>query len=158
MNTVTQIAKHFRDVHFGGNWTSVNLKDTLADVNWQEATTKISSLNTIAALVFHINYYVAGITDVLQDRPLLIRDKFSFDLPPVQSPDDWENLRSKMFADAEKLADLLAQMPDEKLGGTFFDEKYGSYYRNLLGLIEHTHYHLGQIVLLKKLLRQAEQD
>ena len=37
---------------------------------------------------------------------------------------------------------------------TFADEKYGHYYRNLHGIIEHTHYHLGQIVLIKKLLQQ----
>lgn len=32
MNVTTQIAKHFREVHFGGNWTDVYLKETLADV------------------------------------------------------------------------------------------------------------------------------
>jgi len=34
MTLIEQIAKHFRDVYFGGNWTAVNLKDTLADVSW----------------------------------------------------------------------------------------------------------------------------
>ena len=32
MNLTQHSAKHLRDVHFGGNWTSVNLKDTLAGV------------------------------------------------------------------------------------------------------------------------------
>jgi hypothetical protein len=32
----------------------------------------------------------------------------------------------------------------------FDDGKYGTVLRNILGLIEHTHYHLGQIVILKK--------
>lgn len=65
MNPIQQIAKHFRDVHFGGNWTSVNLKDTLADINWQQATTKVHDLNTIAVLVFHVNYYVSPVLKVL---------------------------------------------------------------------------------------------
>lgn len=52
MNLTTQIAKHFREVHFGGNWTTSNLKDHLADITWQQATTKIYSLNTIAALAY----------------------------------------------------------------------------------------------------------
>ncbi|MGN6163930.1 MAG: hypothetical protein ACTHOF_05245 [Flavisolibacter sp.] len=43
-------------------------------------------------------------------------------------------------------------MADSKLDEIFVDEKYGTYYRNLQGIIEHTHYHLGQIVLIKKLL------
>jgi hypothetical protein len=53
MNLTAQIAKHIRDVHFGGNWTCSNLKDNLADVTWQQATTKVRSFNTIVALVYH---------------------------------------------------------------------------------------------------------
>ena len=29
MNASTQIAKHFRDAYFGGNWTTVDLKEQL---------------------------------------------------------------------------------------------------------------------------------
>ena len=104
MNLTAQIAKHFRDVHFGGNWTSVNLKETLADVTWQQATTKIYSLNTIATLVFHINYYVSAVTKVLQGEPLTAHDKYSFDLPPIQSQEDWEKLLNKTWSDAENFA------------------------------------------------------
>ena len=155
MNVTTQITKQFRDVHFGGNWTSVNLKETLTDVTWQQATTKIGSLNTIAALVYHINYYVTAIIKVLQGGPLDAHDKFSFDLTPIQSQQDWEELVNKLFTDAENFAALIQQLPDSKLEETFIDEKYGTYYRNLHGIIEHTHYHLGQIVLIKKMLLQA---
>ncbi|HHH49569.1 MAG TPA: DUF1572 domain-containing protein, partial [Saprospiraceae bacterium] len=49
-----QIAKHFSTFHFGGNWTDVNLRDTLEDVTWQQATTQVYSFNTIATLVFHL--------------------------------------------------------------------------------------------------------
>ena len=152
MNTADQIAKHFRDVHFGGNWTSVNLKETLADVSWEQATAKTGHLNTIASLVFHINYYVGAILKVMRGGPLDAHDKFSFDLPPLQSKDDWDALVNKLFKDAADLACLIEQLPDEKLDTSFGQEKYGNYYRNLHGLIEHTHYHLGQIVLIKKLL------
>ena len=155
MNLTTQIAKHFRDVHFGGNWTSVNLKETLTDVTWQQATTKVYSLNTIATLVFHINYYVSAVTKVLQGEPLTAHDKYSFDLPPVQNHEDWEKLLNKTWSDAENFVQLIDQLPESKLGETFSDEKYGTYYRNIHGIIEHTHYHLGQIVLIKKILLQS---
>jgi hypothetical protein len=154
MNLTAQIAKHFRDVHFGKNWTSVNLKETLADITWQQATTKIYSLNTIATLVFHINYYVSAVTKVLQGEPLTAHDKYSFDLSPIQSQEDWENLLKKTWSDAENFARLIEQLPESKLAETFSDEKYGNYYRNIHGIIEHTHYHLGQIVLIKKILSQ----
>lgn len=156
MNLPAQIAKHFRDVHFGGNWTSVNLRETLQDINWQQAATQVHSFNTIAALVFHINYYVSAVLKVMEGGPLTASDKFSFDHPPVRSQQDWENMLEKTWADAEKFAALVEKLPPEMPDNTFCDEKYGSYYRNLHGIIEHTHYHLGQIVLIKKLLQENE--
>jgi hypothetical protein len=147
-----QIAKQFRDVHFGGNWTASNLKDNLEGIDWKQATTKVSSFNTIAALVCHINYYVRVVSKVLQGEKLDASDKFSFDQPPILSQEDWMNLLDKTWADAERFSSLIEQMPENMLWEDFFDGKYGNYYRNLHGIIEHAHYHLGQIVLIKKMI------
>ena len=152
MNVTAQVAKQLRDVHFGGNWTASNLKQHLSDVTWQQATTKIPSFNTIAALVYHMNYYVSAVIKVLQGGPLDAHDKYSFDHPPVLSQQDWENLLDKTWVDAETLATLIEQVPDAKLSENFLDGKYGTWYRNLDGVVEHIHYHLGQIVLIRKML------
>jgi hypothetical protein len=155
MNLPTQIAKQFRDVHFGGNWTASNLKENLADITWQQATAKVNSFNTIAALVYHMNYYVSVVLKVLQGERLNASDKYSFDLPPIYSQDDWEKLLDKTWKDAENFAGSIEQLPENKLWEVFSDEKYGTYYRNIHGIIEHIHYHLGQIVLIKKILLQT---
>jgi hypothetical protein len=157
MQLATQIAKHFRDVYFGGNWTSVSLKDALADLSWQQATTRTYSLNTIAALVYHVNYYVSVVSKVLLGEPLHASDKYSFDMPPIQSEGDWQQLLNKLWTDAERFVALIEQLPDNKLEEIFEDKKYGTYYRNLHGIIEHTHYHLGQMVMIKKMLLQQDQ-
>ena len=154
MSLTAQIAKHFREVHFGGNWTGVNLKDTLTDITWQQATTTVQSYNTIAAIVFHIHYYVGVTLKVLQGEPLEGHDRYSFDVPHIECAQQWQDLLDTTWADAESFADLVAQLPDSRLHENFYDGKYGNYYRNLSGVIEHTHYHLGQIVLLKKMIRQ----
>lgn len=153
MNITKQIAKHFREVHFGGNWTVSCFKDQLADVNWQEATRKVNGLNTVAVLVFHTGYFVDALLDVLEGKPLTSNDKFSFDHPPIQSEEDWEKMKKRFFNQAEKAATLIEQLPDSKLAEDFADKKYGNYYRNLHGIIEHSHYHLGQIALIRKLIR-----
>ena len=154
MNPSAQIAKHFREIHFGGNWTGSNLEDSLGGVDWQLATTKVYSFNTIAALVYHINYFVDAVLKVLRGGVLDAHDKYSFDHPPIQSQEDWETLLKKTFADAEEFARLVEQLPESKWEETFSEEKYGNYYRNMHGIIEHTHYHLGQIVIIKKILLQ----
>ncbi|MBS1567710.1 MAG: DUF1572 domain-containing protein [Bacteroidetes bacterium] len=152
MNVAKQIAKHFRDVHYGGNWTGVNIKDSLTGLSWEQATTKVHSFNTIAVLVFHMNYYVGLIIKVLEGGPLDGSDKYSFDLPPIRSEEDWQRLLDKYWKDADTFIALVEQLPDSRLAEDFSDKKYGDYYRNLHGVTEHCHYHLGQISLIKKLV------
>ncbi len=154
MSFSKQIAKHFREVHFGGNWTVSNLRDQLSDVTWEQATTKVYSFNTIATLVYHINYYVFIASKVLQGGALVGKDEESFNHPSILSQQDWENMLKKVWIDAEIFANLIEQLTDEKLMDNFAEEKYGNYYRNIHGIIEHTHYHLGQIVLIKKIIHK----
>lgn len=154
MNLSSNIARHFQEVYFGGNWTSSSLKETLADVSWQEATTSIESCNTIATLVFHIHYFVSVTSKVLQGHPLDGNDKLSFDHPPIKSEEDWKKFTEQCFREGEAFSQLITQLPETNIWENLADEKYGTYYRNLQGIIEHTHYHLGQIALLKNILRQ----
>jgi hypothetical protein len=149
-----QIAKHLRDVHFGGNWTCVNLKDTLKDVTWEEANTQVRSFNTITTLVHHISYYVDIIIKVFEGKPLEGKDEESFKYSPITSEEAWQKKLESVYSDVEKIAAMIELLPDGKFSETFMQEKYGSYYRNTAGIVEHTHYHLGQIVFLKKMIRE----
>jgi uncharacterized damage-inducible protein DinB len=154
--TCTQLAKHFRDVHFGGNWTSVNLKETLEDIDHVRANTKTGNLNTILALLYHIHYYTREVLKVLKGGALDASDKFSWEHPMIETETEWRMLIQKLLEDAESFARQVEQLPEEKLSAPMADPKYGSWHRNILGIIEHTHYHLGQIVLIKKLISNAE--
>jgi len=154
MSTVLQLAKRFREVLLDGLWiANTNFKDQLKDVTWEQATAKVGSLNTIAMLTFHIDYYIAGLIRVFEGGDLEIRDQYSFDLPPIESHEQWEELLNKLWNDSEKFASLLEQMPDSKMDEVFVDGKYGTYLRNIDGMTEHCYYHLGQITLIKKLMK-----
>ena len=153
MESPSQIAKRFREVVLNGTWVAgTNFKDQLSTVSAEQATQKIGSLNTIALLTSHIHYYISGILNVLEGGTLDIRDKFSFDFPAVKSQEDWEKVLNKFWNDSEKFANLVEQMTEEKLNEDFTDRMYGSYQRNINAMIEHCYYHLGQIVLIKKLI------
>ncbi|MCB2092400.1 MAG: DinB family protein [Alphaproteobacteria bacterium] len=153
MTPSAQLANRFREVILNGRWVAnTNFKAQLSGVSWEQATRKVGSLNTIAALTFHIHYYIAGILKVFEGGALDIRDKYSFDMPPIQSQQDWDKLRDSLWRDAERFADLVEQMPEARLQAIFVDEKYGAYQRNIDGMIEHSYYHLGQVSLIRKLL------
>lgn len=154
MNSAVQLSKRFREVLLDGLWiANTNFKDQLSGIRWEQAVTQVGSLNSIAMLTFHIHYYIAGVIPVFEGGDLEIKDQYSFDLPVIESQAQWEEIVNLLWDDAERFAALVAQMPDEQLDQVFADEKYGTYRRNIEGMIEHCYYHLGQITLIKKLLK-----
>jgi hypothetical protein len=147
------VANRLREVLLNGHWVAnTNYKEQLLSISREEAAQKIGSLNTIAAITFHINYYLSGLLNVFNGGKLEISDKYSFDCPPIQSETDWKTLVDEFLSNSEKFADAVAQMHDEKFDAVFVDEKYGTYLRNIEGVIEHSYYHLGQISLLRKMI------
>ena len=154
MNTY-QLSKRFREVLLDGTWVAnTNYKDQLAGMEWEIATAKIHSLNTIAVLAQHIHYYIQGINNVFNGGTLDISDKFSFDFPEIRSQQQWDNFLLRFWDDSEQFAARVEQLSEEQLSQAFTDEKYGNYQRNIDAMIEHAYYHLGQIVLIAKLARR----
>lgn len=149
------VAGQVEGVWFGGNWTAVDLTQALSDVSWQEATQRVGEFHSIAELVYHIDYFVQAVLDVIDGKPLDAHDSVSFDVRAVASKEDWEQVCRTMFDNARQLAESVKSLPEDRWTQTFVEAKYGSWYRNLCGLVEHAHYHLGQIMMLKRLIRQS---
>jgi hypothetical protein len=149
-------ASRLREVLLNGHWiANTNYKEQLMNLNWQQATQKVDNLNTIAALTYHINYYLVGLLNAFQNGKLEISDKYSFDLPPIQSEADWDKLVTDFLNNSEKFANQVEQLEDNIFDQPFAGGKYGSYLRNIEGVIEHSYYHLGQICLIRKMLTQS---
>ncbi|MGB1247987.1 MAG: hypothetical protein ACPG4Z_03820 [Chitinophagales bacterium] len=145
--------KHLKGIYFGGNWTSIHLKDVLVDISWEQATFDIvDDMNNIATLTYHSTYFVQAIIDVLEGNPLSTKDKESFYVPTINCEADWQKLQENAFQKVNYTIELLEQSSDDILTANFGNEKYGSIYSNIHGIIEHLHYHLGQIVVLKKMI------
>lgn len=156
MTKAQSLAVRLREVLLNGKWiANTNFKDQILSINWEQATQKVGSLNTIALLTFHINYYLQGILQVFNGGDLVIRDKYSFDLPEIKSESDWDQLVEAFLSNAEMFASRVEQMDDSILGQAFVDEKYGDYSRNIEGVIEHCYYHLGQVSLIRKMILQG---
>lgn len=152
------LAGRIREVLLNGRWiANTNFKEQLSDVNYAEAIRKISGLNSIALLTFHIHYYAKGVLHAFKTGQLTISDSYSFDLPPIQNEKDWQQLVSEFVLNAEELADFVERMDPQYLHESFIDEKYGNNLRNIEAIIEHSYYHLGQVVLIKKMLRSSNQ-
>jgi len=157
MTDTLALARRFREVIFDGTFVAkTNYKQELAHLDWEMATYQVPSLNTIATLTQHLHYYIKGLNEFFGGQELTIRDKYSFDFLPVTAQQEWETILTRFWNDAEAFASFIEQMPEEKLGSVFLAEKYGSYKRNIEAMIEHSYYHLGQIVLLKKIIANGQ--
>lgn len=153
MKTTELIARHIIEVFEGGNWSDVNIKDTLRNVNFKEATTVTkASYNTIASLLYHTAFYNEIVRQRLQGINPHIDNSNGFDLPVVQNENDWIQLKQRCFQSSHDLAEAVLKLPEEKLMDLTVTG-HSSHYKTLHGVVEHAHYHLGQIVLLKKLIK-----
>lgn len=151
MDRSITLANRLREVLLNGQWIAqTNFKMQLEDINWEQATQKIGTLNTIASITYHVNYYIAGVLKVLKGGKLDIQDNNSFNLPPVESESDWNNITTDFLSNSERFIKEVARIPDTMLDEPFVDEDFGTYLRNIEAILEHSYYHLGQISLLKK--------
>jgi len=148
------LALRLNEVLLNGTWiANTNFKLQIESLSWKEATFKPENLNSIAMLIFHIDYYLAGILQVFDGGTLDIRDKYSFDMPEINSEETWNVLKNQFLSHAGAFVEFVENMPESLLHKPFVDEKYGTYERNIEGVIEHSYYHLGQISLIKKMIR-----
>jgi hypothetical protein len=152
-NLAQTLSARFKEVIFDGTWVAnTNYYNELHKLDWQTATQKIADCNTIALLAQHIHYYVKGVGYAFEQGRLTISDKYSFDFAPITNQAAWETFLQRFWEDAAQLAEHFSQLEQKQLLQTFIQEEYGSYLRNIEGMIEHCYYHLGQIVLLKKMI------
>ncbi len=158
MKTTEYLIHRLKEVLTEGKWvTGTNFKEQIIDMDWKDAVKSIENLNSVAKLTFHVHYYIAGVIQVFEGGPLEIRDKYSFDAPPIKSEKDWDDLVRLFCIDAEKFIQLIEEMPEGKLLEKFVDEKYGNYQRNIDVMIEHCYYHLGQILIIKKMINKRKE-
>lgn len=147
------LSNRLREVLLDGRWiANTNFQEQITGITWEQAVQKVENLHSIAALTFHVHYYIKGLLNVFEGGTLDISDKCSFNMPEITTASDWDSLVHNFIADAEKFISHVRKMDENILHSTFVKPEYGSYMRNIEAQIEHSYYHLGQISLIKKMI------
>lgn len=151
MEITALIAQHLIEVHTGNNWTDVNIADTVSDVTAEEALIVTdASPNTIASLLHHITYWNRHMIKRMNGVEAPIPASNGYELPQDV---DWEQLKADNTASAHELATAIRAFDTARLELPILPG-FSTAYKNLQGTVEHVHYHLGQIVIIKKLLKR----
>ena len=151
MQIAPLVSQHVAEV-VHGNWTDIYLDDVTANVTFEEAVALPPGLtNSIAMLVKHIGFYNWVVMERLKGSDPVIDDSNGFTVT-INNNEDWQQVRRDALYSFAKLAEMVKGLPDEKLQG-LTPAGNSTFYKTLHGIAEHAPYHLGQIVLIKKLLR-----
>ncbi|MCC6584755.1 MAG: DinB family protein [Chitinophagales bacterium] len=136
----------------GNNWTGINAEQALKDISAETATKRINSNHlNIAELTAHLacwNNVISKRLEGVNYTPVIEED---FPVINELSGEQWQILKQDFFNSFEILIRALSQKEDVSLDQPIFEEGT-SVYRNVHGQVSHLHYHLGQIVLLKKII------
>lgn len=116
MNQNQLLANRLREVFLSGKWiANTNCKEQIESISWEEAIVQVANLNTIASLVFHLNYYLSGLIHAFENGKLEISDRFSFDMKPILSQSDWDSLKNEFLRNAIRFSSLVETLDDELL-------------------------------------------
>lgn len=148
------LVQRLEELFLNGRWiANTNYKEQLEQTNWADASRQYANLNSIVKLSYHIWYYLQGINMYFETERLAIKDQYSFDAAAIDSEQSWEDFKTDFILEAARFIHTVRELTEVQLASDFFDPKYGTYLRNIDGMLEHAYYHLGQIVLLRKLLK-----
>jgi len=152
MSESKRISNLYQSIYDGNPWLEVTLAGTLKNVTAAQAYKKINpNLNTIWEIVNHLIQWRRNILERMSGEVIKTPDHNYF--VPVLDPSEaaWEQSLQTLAKSQESWNAFFEDFDDDHLAKIYVNNGH-SYYEHLHGIIQHDVYHLGQIVILKKLL------
>ncbi|WP_264553855.1 DinB family protein [Flavobacterium sp. N2038] len=152
MSESKRISNLYQSIYDGNPWLEVTLANTLKNVTAEQAYRKINpNLNTIWEIVNHLIQWRRNILERMQGEVVQAPGHNYF--VPVLDPSEaaWEQSLQTLAKSQESWNAFFEDFNDDHLAKIYVNNGH-TYYEHLHGIIQHDVYHLGQIVILKKLL------
>ncbi len=143
----------FRDLFDGDPWLDVNIMSSLEGIDASLASKRIAEgRNTIWEVVNHLTSWRKNILDRIRGN-FIPAPEHNFILP-IEDPSDeaWQRDLAELKVSQEEWIRTLKDFREEDLEKAGTGKDKTTFYYYIHGILQHDAYHLGQIVLLKKLL------
>ncbi len=147
--------KLFADHYSGEPWIEINLLQTLDGINEQEANRKLGNLNTIWQIVNHMISWRETLLKRIHNQNIAAPENNFIEPVTDISPEAWMYTKARLGFSQDSLLAYLSPGNDVNLdehpnGGAY------TRYELIQAILQHDMYHLGQVVLIKKLLDLGE--
>ncbi|MRX37975.1 DUF1572 domain-containing protein [Flavobacterium sp. LC2016-23] len=152
MSENKRISNLYQSIYNGNPWLEVTLAHTLENITAEQAYRKVNpNLNTIWEIVNHLIQWRRNILRRVQGETVLTPDHNYF-VPVLDSSEAaWEQSLQSLAKSQELWNAFFEDFNDSDLEKIYINNNH-TYYEHIHGIIQHDVYHLGQIVILKKLL------
>jgi len=155
MENIKRITKLLK-VHYNGQpWIDISIARTLKSVTAKQASTAIGELNSIWQIVNHVIAWRNALIGRVKDKPVPApADNFIQEVKNT-TPKAWKDTLKKFETSQKNIISFLSRSNDQLLEKVSPTSGY-TYYELVMAILVHDTYHLGQIVLIKKLLTQKK--
>jgi uncharacterized damage-inducible protein DinB len=148
-NEINRILKQFAGLQHGDSWIDNSFKQVLHGVDAEKAMKNISGkTNSIWLLVAHVIYWRTSVVNRLtgSGNPPPFQD---FHLPDEPNEENWNQALHDFEAAYHLLRNAIHHFHEENLDKPS-PKKEQTFYELMIGCLQHDAYHLGQMMLLKK--------
>ncbi|HET7361908.1 MAG TPA: DinB family protein [Salinimicrobium sp.] len=152
MKQTARISQLFKDLNDGSPWLGVNINETLEEISAEQASKRIAEgRNTIWEIVNHMAAWRLNVLERIQGKTIA-NPSHNYILPVENTSEAaWEDAKNQLKATEQEWLDFLENFDEDKFSEIYSTNKM-TYYEHIHGILQHDAYHLGQIVLLSKLL------
>ncbi len=159
MTNLEQLIKEIEDFHSGRPWYGNNFHEIVDDITPQEALAVPGNGQSIARLLFHMIKWRKALTERLIGTPdFRANDDDPDNWVPLNSlnEESWEAAKKEFDRQQELLVSELKKRDESFLDEEWLPGKPYTYRWLVTGVAQHDIYHLGQISLLRSLLRSVK--
>jgi uncharacterized damage-inducible protein DinB len=152
MKETQHIAKLFEDLYDGDPWIDVTILGVLKNVSPQQAAKKIApGRNSIWQIVNHIISWRENVLVRVQGNVITTPNNNYFSEIEDISETAWQQSLERLQNSQQQWITFLKHFDESDFDKIYPSNKM-SYYEHIHGIIQHDAYHLGQILLLTKLI------
>ncbi|HXS58796.1 MAG TPA: DinB family protein [Hanamia sp.] len=152
MKESVRISKLFEDLYDGSPWIDVTLMGTLKNISAEKAARKIApDRNSIWQILNHIISWRNNVLQRVQGEVIISPDDNYFTPVAGTSEKAWRQALQNLEDSELRWIDFLKKI-DESQFERIYPRNEMTFYEHIQGILQHDAYHLGQIVLLSKLL------
>lgn len=158
MSEVKHLKKLFADLYDGVPWTEVKLTTIITDITSEQAAKKIiPEANSIWQLVQHCLGWRDNVLRKLQGEEFKSPEDNYLSEPTDTSADAWNQLLAALAQNNLAWQHFLQSLPDESLDNGYAPAQHAfTQYAVIHGILHHDNYHIGQVLMLKKLVMQQQ--